>query len=166
MVVFTVRPYKDSDLQELIKVYKSAFAEPPWNETWTSEEIIEDLEFAKSQKDPIVLVAEKDDGLTGFTWGYRLPLKKFPFLIGKVSDNVSYVDEISIRGNARRQGMGSLLVNGFQRIVNGQGIDEVVLRTDERNPASMALFKKLGYESFGVYDPKYPDRIYLRRKLK
>jgi len=45
------------------------------------------------------------------------------------------------------------------------GLLETVLRTDERNTASMALFKGLGFTSLGIYDTQYPSRIYLRRKI-
>ena len=31
-IELNIRPYTESDLEELIEVYQSAFAEPPWNE--------------------------------------------------------------------------------------------------------------------------------------
>jgi len=87
-----VRPYRESDLVQLIGLYQSAFSEPPWDEYrkcikcginyginevktagdsckqcnealelvefWSSEEIKGDLEFALSQPEPLVLVAQ------------------------------------------------------------------------------------------------------------
>jgi GNAT superfamily N-acetyltransferase len=202
-----VRPYKERDLDQLIQVYKSAFAEPPWNEYmkciscgieygrqelntrqedckkcnqplnliefWSDAEIVEDLEFALAQPNPVVLVAENSDGLAGMTWGYRLPLEKFPFLQGKVSAESSYMDEIAVRGDKRLKGIGTLLGRVYIEVVKQQRLSEVVLRTDERNASSMSLFGKLGfsgivdYESSRgqVYDPKFPNRIYLRREV-
>lgn len=166
LTVFTVRPYTQSDLNQLIGVYQSAFAEPPWNETWTSKQIIEDLELALSQESPIVLVGEDRNQLIGFTWGYNLPFDKFPFLRRKISPNCSYMDEIAVRADMRKKGIGTRLGEAYLSEAERRGIGRVVLRTDERNEASMALFKKLGFENSGIRDPQYPNRIYLRKFLE
>jgi len=202
-----VRPYRERDLDQLIQVYKSAFAEPPWNEYmkcvscgveygrqelntrqegckkcnqpldlvefWSDAEIVEDLGFALAQPDPIVLVAENSDGLAGMTWGYRIPFEKFPFLQGKVPAESSYMDEIVVRGDKRLKGIGTLLGRAYIEAVRQQGLSEVVLRTDERNASSMSLFGKLGLSGIAdpessrgrVYDPQFPNRIYLRREV-
>jgi ribosomal protein S18 acetylase RimI-like enzyme len=169
VVVFTtptIRTYKESDLPELIKVYQSAFSEPPWNESWTSKEVREDLEFALSQMDNIVLVAEAGKGLAGFSGGYRLPIEKFPWLSEDSTLEASYMDEIAISGSNRRKNVGSLLGEEYLRVAREQGMKRVTLRTDIWNTASMALFRKLGFENTGVFDPKYKDRIYLSRTLE
>jgi len=202
-----VRPYRESDLGQLIQVYKSAFAEPPWNEYmkcvscgveygrqelntrqedckkcsqplnlvefWSDTEIVEDLEFALAQPNPIVLVAEDSNGLAGMTWGYRISLEKFPFLEGKIPAESNYMDEIAVRGDKRLKGVGKLLGREYIKAVRQQGLSDVVLRTDERNISSMSLFRKLGFSGIAdseslrgkVYDPQFPNRIYLRREL-
>jgi GNAT superfamily N-acetyltransferase len=202
-----VRSYIERDLDQLIQVYKSAFAEPPWNEYmkcvscsveygrqelntrqedckkcnqplnlvefWSDAEIVEDLGFALAQPDPIVLVAENSDGLAGMTWGYRIPFEKFPFLQGKVPAESSYMDEIAVRGDKRLKGVGTLLGRAYIEAVRQQGLSEIVLRTDERNASSMSLFGKLGLSGIAdsessrgkVYDPQFPNRIYLRREV-
>lgn len=202
-----MRPYRESDLGQLIQVYKSAFAEPPWNEYmkcvscgveygrqelntrqedckkcsqplnlvefWSDTEIVEDLEFALAQPNPIVLVAEDSNGLAGMTWGYRISLEKFPFLEGKIPAESSYMDEIAVRGDKRLKGVGKLLGREYIKAVRQQGLSDVVLRTDERNISSMSLFRKLGFSGIAdseslrgkVYDPQFPNRIYLRREL-
>ena len=126
------------------------------------------MKYAQQQANPIILVAETED-LVGFAWGYNLQIKKFPFLDGLV-ENVTYMDEIAVISDVRTKGIGTLLGNEFlesAKVVSS----EVVLRTDERNTASMALFKKLGFEPVRkqetiIYDPEFPSRIYLRRELK
>ena len=202
LTVFTVRPYTQNDLKQLIGVYQSAFAEKPWDEYrkcvscgvnygieesveagksckkcskplnlvefWSETEIIKDLELALSQRDPIILVGEDKSQLVGFTWGYRLPIEKFPFLKGKVLQNCSYMDEIAVRGNLRKNGLGQALGKAYLERAQSQNMDQVVLRTDERNEASMALFKKLGFWGFKqprLYDPQYPNRLYLAKFL-
>lgn len=217
LVVFiAVRPYRESDLDEIIKVYKSAFAEPPWNEYmkcsacgvdysreesaeaakargigckkcdsplklvefWSTEDIVEDLEFALSQPSPIVIVAEtaaeKGKEIAGMTWGYRLSRWNLPFLNGKASENAIYMDEIAVNANFRKIGVGTSLGKEFIKAAGAQGASEVVIRTDERNPASMALFRKLGLTGIPdagnpkgkVYDPTYPNRIYLSMQVE
>lgn len=166
LIVFTVRPYTGRDLRQVIRVYQKAFAEPPWNEIWSDDQVIEDMRFAFSQKDSFALVAEeKKDQLAGFTWGYLLPLEKFPFLQGRVKESSSYMDEVAVSKETRRKGIGSLLCQAYIEKVAEQGIQEIVLRTDQRNTASMALFQKNGFRSLGIYDPKYQDRIYLARSI-
>ena len=210
LVVFiyiNIRQYKESDLDQLIQVYKSAFAEPPWNEYmkciscgieygrqevitrqkeckkckeplnltefWSDTEIIKDLESALEKPNSIILVAESDGGLTGMTWGYKIPLETFPFLEGKISPESSYMDEIAVRGDKRLKGIGTLLGETYIKAVQQQGLSEIVLRTDERNSSSMSLFRRLGFSGISdpenvrgkVYDPQFQSRIYLRRKL-
>ena len=210
LVVFTavnIRPYVESDLEQLIKVYKSAFAEPPWNEYmkcvsceveygikesltvldyckkcdeplnlveyWSSGDVIKDLDFALSNPNSFVLVAENDNGLLGLSWGYKLPVEKFPFLDGKISSKANYMDEIAVRGDNRIKGIGTLLGNAYIDEVAKQGLSEIVLRTDERNVSSMRLFEKLGFSDIKdecsprgkVYDPDFSSRIYLRRRI-
>ena len=142
-------------------------------EFWSFQEIEQDLESGRSQRNPFVLVADNGKGLMGFTWGYQLPLEKFPCLAGKVPKETNYMDEIAVGRSKREKGIGTALGLKYLERAQEQGMLEVVLRTDERNEASMGLFKKLGFISIPntksargkIYDPEYPDRIYLRRRL-
>ncbi len=170
LVVFTIRPFRESDLDQLISVYQSAFAEPPWNEEWTAEQVEEDLRYAQKQDDCVVLVACDDDRLVGFTWGYRMPIEKFPFLEGLVEQGANYMDEMAVLKQNRTKGVGTLLGKEYFRIVSEKGAPESVLRTDRRNTASVALFGKLGYtrvmdSDSPVMDPEFEDRLYFRRCL-
>lgn len=160
MIIF-IRTYGEQDLQQVIEIYKSVFAEPPWNETWSDEQVKKDLEFALSQQFPISLIAENSSGLIGFSWGYLLPSKEFPFLFRKVSEKCSYMDEMAVQRDRRIRGIASALGRRYLEIAKSQGIKEVVLRTDIWNFASMALYKKLGFRNTGVFDPKYKNRLYL-----
>lgn len=145
---------------------------------WSSDEIKQDILFALSQEDPIFLVAEDREGLVGFTWGYRTPLEKFPFLqnlVGINIDNSIYMDEIAVAGNKRRKNIGTRVGQEFENTAREMGYKDVVLRTDQRNAASMSLFRKLGFIELRtqtgkmvckiVYDPEYPDRVYLWKRI-
>ena len=104
--------------------------------------------------------------MVGFTWGYQVPLNKFPFLKGLVNERANYMDEIAVDGNTRKRGIGKLLGQNYIDRLTIANVPEIVLRTDQRNTSSMALFKGLEFESMQVTDPEYNYRIYLRRKLK
>ncbi len=137
-------------------------------EFWSRDGIKADLDFALDQKDSIALVAVangKQERLLGTTWGYRLPFGKFPFLKGSVSPNSSYLDDIAVRGDSRRLGVGVQLGERFVQAAQKVGVSEVVLRTDKRNASSMGLFVKLGFTNTGITDPEFEWRIYLKREL-
>ncbi len=123
------------------------------------------MDFAFSQSFNLVLVADRGCSLLGFTWGYKLPLDKFPFLSGIVCENASYMDEVAVRGNERGKSIGTFLGRKYLEKSRKNGIREVVLRTDETNTASMALFRKLGFTDLKVRDPEFERRIYLAKKL-
>lgn len=160
-----VRPYKPSDLQQVIEIYKAAFAEPPWNETWTDGQVKEDLEFALSQELPIVLVAEDEFRILGMSWGYKLPFEKYPFLRGVVNNNSSYMDEMAVKKDVRRKGIAKALGKGYLEVAKTPGVKEVALRTDIWNFPAMATYRSLGFESLGIFDPTYKDRLYLTKKI-
>lgn len=76
------------------------------------------------------------------------------------------MDEIAVESNSRRQGIGKILGIRYLEIARENKVPEVVLRTDQRNVASMELFFSLGFENIGITDPEFPSRIYLSRKLR
>lgn len=166
-----MRPYDLEDLDKVVSLYKEAFAEPPWCESWTTEEVVKDVEYALSQPQPIMLVGEECGNVVGFTWGYKIPMDNFPFLERLVQENASYMDEIAVGKNARKRSVGTDLGKAYIQIARSLSCREVVLRTDQRNSASMALFRRLGFSPVTdlaqklVYDPEYKERIYLRMYL-
>lgn len=133
---------------------------------WSDEEIRKDIDFANAQESPIFLVAESEKKLKGITWGYKLPLQKFPFLTGKAKMDANYMDEVAVAGDSRRRGIGSLLCTKYIETIQARRTFEIVLRTDQRNTASMSLFSRLGFKSLGITDPEFSWRIYLSRRLR
>jgi GNAT superfamily N-acetyltransferase len=128
------------------------------------------LRFAQTQEDFIIRVAYEQGTFAGFVWGYRLPEGKFPFLAGALSQDANYMDEIAVDSSRRGKGIGRALGAAYLAAVSALGKTESVLRTDERNTASMGLFAALGYRPIqsaagDVRDPTYQNRVYLRRGL-
>ncbi|MFH1174947.1 MAG: GNAT family N-acetyltransferase [archaeon] len=151
-----------------MQIYQSAFSEPPWNETWTREQVIEDLDYALSQDFPVVLVAQVGENIVGFQWGYRLPDGKFPFLERK--GEIMYGDDLAVLKEYRREGIATRLKETSFTMARQNGMEYSVLRTDVNNPSSMGLNKKLGYTPVvqngrALYDPEFLTRIYLEKRL-
>lgn len=139
---------------------------------WTVEAAIADLEAGLSREKPIALVAEQDNEIVGFTWGYKLPFSDFEFLSDKVLPKSSYMDEIAVKPGLWRKGIGSALCGRYVDEAEKQGMDQIVLRTLERFKAPMALYEKFGFEPVlnkegnKVYEPKPPSgRIYLQKEI-
>lgn len=186
MLDFSEQDLSRSDLQAVIALYKAAFAEPPWNESWSTEEILGDLKMAQSQNNFVMVVAKVNMEVVGFAWGYDIPLEKFPFLKDVVPSisNCSYMDEIAVDPAFRKRGVGCELVESYEQAVRARTpsydarkilrTDDteigVVLRTDVKNVASMKLFCREGFdtvkdaEGHDKTDPEYPTRVYLYRK--
>lgn len=165
-----VRPFTNDDISQVVEIYIAAFAEPPWSESWSEDEVRKDMDYALSQTDPVIIVAEIGRDIIGFTWGYNLPLEKFPFLSGNTDKKSSYMDEIAVRPEKRLSGVGKLLGQAYMESARRIAYVDLVLRTDENNSASLALFRNMGLEIINgaenpLRDPVYPSRIYMRRKL-
>jgi ribosomal protein S18 acetylase RimI-like enzyme len=135
---------------------------------WSDEEIRRDLSFSLSQPFPVNLVAENGNGLVGMIWGCLIPLDHFAFLKDHILSETHYLDDIAVRQDRRMCGIGTQLGLQYLEEVKKMGISEIILRTDERNVASMALFKKLGFSPLYadnqlLRDPNHFHRIYLKK---
>jgi ribosomal protein S18 acetylase RimI-like enzyme len=165
---FAIRRAKEGDIDGIIKVYQKAFAEPPWNETWNDKQVLESMLFNLSARKPIMLVAESENKIIGLTWGCGIPIEKFPFLANRIAlESTSYVAEVAVDGNYRKEGVGKSLTRGYMKLASRDGIQKIVLRTDKSNIAAMALYYSLGFQEMTnqtneqILDPEYPSRVYL-----
>jgi len=94
-------------------------------------------------------------------------------LKNKISKNSNYLSEIAVKPDCRINGVGTALGLTYLSMNREKNLEEVVLRTDERNDSSMGLFRKLGFiclfessiQDF-VRDKDFYNRIYLKKSLK
>jgi ribosomal protein S18 acetylase RimI-like enzyme len=148
--------------KSLVSLYKEIWKEPPWNESfWTDKMVNEDIDYAKNQGDFIGKLATNSMNVVGFTWGYRLPLDKFPFLDFK---NSIYVDELAVRKDFRKKGIGTRLTEMIIEDARRLGYDNVALRTDV-NGSAYLFYTDRNFKDTGIRDPEYPERTYRRRKI-
>ena len=135
---------------------------------WTEEDVRNDLEFCQSQKNPKILVTENQRTYEtiGLCWGYKLPFEKFPFLSGKIDEDSGYVDEILIRSDFRRRGLGEGMLKGTLKSFEENKMKQAILRTLTTTNA-YPLCKKLGFKDIGRPDSNdiYENRIYLVKDL-
>lgn len=162
----TIKKWYEPLEEKVIDLYIEVFSEPPWNESWRTEEVRKDIEYGKSQKDFVGYIAvDSNDNVIGFTWGYALPLEKFPFLSNLVREvPYFYVDELAVKRDYRRRGIGRSLTLALLREAKEKDYKYAILRTDVRGGA-YKFYEKLGFEDTGKRDPQYPERTYMGRKL-
>lgn len=142
---------------------------------WTKEDVINDLRFCQSQKYPTIPVAENTEidsefnetcEVVGFCYGYKLPFQKFPFLKGKVNDKSGYVDEIVVRNDFRRRGIGGNMLQRALESFDENQMKQAIVRTLTTSNA-YPLFRKLDFKVIGRVDKNdmYENRVYLAKDL-
>jgi len=129
----------------LTKLYQDVFADPPYNELFTEQEV-ENLfgEYVESGK---VVIARDQEKIIGF--GAAIPLNKRPELCSVLADYVDvdkawYMSELGVDTDYRRNGIAKSLVEERLREIPANA--EVVMRTSVDNLASRALYESLGFE--------------------
>jgi ribosomal protein S18 acetylase RimI-like enzyme len=158
--------FKEEYRKPLIDLYKEIWKEPPWNEFfWTDKMVDDDISFALDQKDFIGKLALCSNDVVGFTWGYKLPFEKFPFLKGVTRDETIYIDELAVRSDFRRRKIGATLTNLLIENAIGLGYYDLILRTDV-NGVAYAFYKSLGFDDTEVRDPTYPERTYMKKSIR
>jgi ribosomal protein S18 acetylase RimI-like enzyme len=148
--------------KSLVKLYKDVWKEPPWNEFfWTDEMVDEDINYALKQKDFIGKLAVNSGNVKGFTWEYSLPKEKFQFL--DLNEAV-YIDELAVRKDFRKMGIGTRLTDMLINDARKLGYETVTLRTDINGDA-YKFYLDLGFRDMNIKDPKYPERTYMRKTI-
>ena len=59
-----------------------------------------------------------------------------------------FLQEIAVLAELREQGIGRSLVDATVEWLGREGVAETIVRIDERNPASLALFASAGFHRF------------------
>lgn len=59
-----------------------------------------------------------------------------------------FISELTVTADARRRGVGTLLLDGVHRWLRGKGVTEVEVNVAARNPVSRSFWKKNGYAEY------------------
>lgn len=138
---------------------------PNLTEFWSYSRILEDIRDGQKQTNPIFLVAENNRSIVGFTWAYKIPIGKFPFLQSVLTTSAAYIDELAVRKKFRRKGIASALTNSLIKEADKLGFDEVVLRTDT-NGVAYRFYLDLGFEDMNIRGLCYSERTYMKKLIK
>lgn len=148
-------------------MYVRAYGQPPWNERNEPEPSERYLRWVISHPNTYCLVAPA--GVTpgveaaggGTVDGFVLagarayadfqqdwermaerPPEGWPVVAGRLG----YIWEIAVDPDAQRRGTGSALLGAAVSMLRAIGVERVLLRSSERAPAAVALYRRFGFQ--------------------
>lgn len=153
-----------------IRAYQEAFGGPPYFETYSSEEVMEDV-WLPHVRDGIVVLALDDDRVVGF--GCAMPVLKSPsevkeFLMRHQETNslpidlshAWYMSELGVVTSHRQQGIGYALVKYRLNEIEHRGDSHYVFRTAADGSNSIHLYRKIGaMELTELQDVSISDQV-------
>lgn len=113
-----------------------------------------------------VLVEERDDQVVGFVLSYhgsQIALLDAPLIqrvqeLGQDSQNIVpearddeyYLDSLAVDSSCQGQGIGTILIEAFEKRAQQLGHSKVMLIVDVNNPKAQKLYERLGYNEDGM----------------
>lgn len=152
---FSVTTYSPRHFKDFAGLYARVFAEPPWNEKWTEEDVRKEFADWRRQKHPLILVARDDAGrVVGASVGHHIEnfLDRTPYLKGKVPQNSYYLRDVAVHPDYRRLGLAHTFTLIRELHANLLGCDAVISRTHEANTPRLELFKMHGYRKLHEHE--------------
>ncbi len=118
-------------------------------EYWPLSKIVTDFYLENSKEEALCLVAQNDQWVVGFVWGYGVMINtefadkiEAPELVQKFQREVFYLDECAVLPKYQKQGTGKSLI---KEILKRQPYDIMILRTLEGSQMQ-SLIESLGGE--------------------
>ena len=108
-----------------------------------AERWVKYIETKFDDEDWRVLVAECNGRVVGYA---AAAVQEYPPVFENPQHG--FLQEIVVRIEFRRQGIGRNLVDAAVKWLGGKDVPETTVRIDERNPASLALFNNAGFDPF------------------
>lgn len=153
-----------------VRAYQEAFGGPPYFETYSSEEVMEDV-WLPHAKDGITVLALEDDHVVGF--GCAMPVLNSPtevkdFLMrhqetDSLPINLShawYMSELGVVASRRQRGIGYALVKHRLSAIGYRGGSHYVFRTAADGSNSIHLYRKIGaIEIADLQDVSISDQV-------
>ena len=133
----------------LLGLYRRVFAEPPYNEDFTDDQVYQEFQDTLKQDGLIFTATEKQglDRVLGFV--SSLPLSRVPEVASSVSgivdaDKAAYFAEDGVDKAYRRQGISSIMKNTLVQANWMSGAEHIVLRTSDQNYRQAAAVTRGG----------------------
>jgi ribosomal-protein-alanine N-acetyltransferase len=135
-----IRESQPEDFKELWRIDQQCFAP---GISYSQRE----LAHYMARRGAFTLVAEEDGLIAGFVVGQRH---------GK---GIGHIITIDVLPEARRSGVGSLLIEASEQRLRGEGCDSVYLETAVDNPAALMFYKRHGYHVLRTIPRYYMNQI-------
>ncbi len=100
--------------------------------------------FAPEMEHGLALVVEEDGEVCGF-------------IVARQVDYEWEIENIAVRGPARRRGLGTRLLGEFIDLARSRGAKTIYLEVRESNHAARLLYEKLAFEEAGRRKAYYSD---------
>lgn len=143
-----------TDRRGFVRAYQEAFGGPPYFESYSEQDVLDEVWFPHLQ-DGIIILALDDELVIGF--GCALPLTKAPadvatFLAERTEETelptdlskVWYMSELGVLESYRRRGIGYSLVRHRLLTINHRGGTHYAFRTAAVGSNSIHLYRKVG----------------------
>jgi diaminopimelate epimerase/ribosomal protein S18 acetylase RimI-like enzyme len=132
MPIFEVNPVVGAIRQDILDVYQGAFAQPPYNEAFTSEDVEEALESILEQNGNL-LVGELGGKAVSLAAGYAKP------------DGVYYIEELAVLPEAQGKGYGRRTLEALLETEAASSAERLEIRTTMTNEKAIALYESEGF---------------------
>ena len=129
--MFIIRPYFDSDLEEIIALWEVCDLARPWN----NPEI--DIFRKAAQKDGLFLVAVKDDQLIAT-------------LMGGYDGHRGWVNYLAVHPHYQRNGVATALIQQLEKRLIALGCPKLQLLISKENIDVQNFYEQLGYDEIEV----------------
>lgn len=142
-----LRHLLESDLPACVRIFVSAFAQPPWEEHWQPDTVQARLKQILRTPHALGVVIE-DSGIQGFALGFSEPWHEGTHF---------YLKEMCVDHTRRRQGLGTRLLEYLQEELIRRDTRRIYLLT-ARGDQSEAFYAQAGFYTS-------PKMILMARRL-
>lgn len=132
-----VRPFEPYMMKKILEIELESFPSYPYDETIFITMYYYQPEF--------FLVAVCDGEVVGYVCGFVS------------AEGCGHLASIAVSGRFRRRGIGSILLEKFEKRVAGLGLKCVKLEVSEDNYVARTFYERRGYSYKGTIPRYYPD---------
>lgn len=126
------------DIDDLAKMYVETFNSPPWNDNWTLETSAKRLKQFINCEDSYGITAYQEDKLCGMILGSQ----------EQFYDGIMFnIKEFCVKNDIRNNGIGTLILKEFEKLLKIKGVKEIVLFTS-REDGTEGFYSKRGLKSY------------------
>ncbi|SHE94378.1 GNAT family N-acetyltransferase [Clostridium fallax] len=118
------REIKISDIETLTIIYVDTFNSPPWNDKWTVETASKRLKQMINCEDFYGILAYENDLIYGMILG-----SEEQFYNGAIFN----IKEFCVKNEMRSKGLGTIILNEFEKRLKEKGISEIILLTSKED---------------------------------